>query len=90
MFDPGIVMIPGIYLIISGIGCIISASLLYIIAYLSEDVHRLAYDVEQLARENATYQQFMLEHLQEVDRDHDSIKKALAAISGKLDKSGRT
>ena len=96
MFDRGIVLIPGVisiagvYFIISGIVCIIYASFLYIIVYLSEDVHRLTYDVQQLARENATYQQFMLEHLQEVDRDHDAIKKGLAAISGKLDKSGRT
>ncbi len=84
LVDPGPNNIPGITLIIAGIGAIISASLMYIVANLSEDVHKLSFDFECLAKANTKYQRNMVEHLQEVDRDHDAIKKGISVISGKL------
>ena len=84
MTDPGPNNIPGIVLVISGIGCIIFAALLYIIANLSEDVHRLTYDVIALYNDNIRFHKNISEQLQEVDRDHDAIKKGIATISGKL------
>ena len=84
MTDPGPNNIPGIVLVISGIGCIIFAALLYIIANLSEDVHRLSFDVIALYNENLRYHKNTSEQLQEMDRDHDAIKKGIATISGKI------
>ena len=37
-----------------------------------------------IAIENDKYQRIMIEHLQEVDKDHDAIKNGIAVISGKM------
>lgn len=84
LLNPGPNNVPGITFIISGIGSVIAASLLYVIGNLSEDVHKLSYDVECLASQSNKYQKYMAECLQEVDRDHDAIKKGIATISSKL------
>ena len=52
LINPRPTNIPGITLIIVGASSVIAASLLYIIGNLSEDVHRLTYDVEYLTSQN--------------------------------------
>lgn len=82
--NPGSREISGPAMIIAGVAFIVLSSVVFLIVNLSEDVHQLLYDMDQISNANAQYQKFILDHLQSVDRDHEAIKNGIAAISGKM------
>ena len=84
IIKPELYHLPGEVFVLSGIGCVLFASMLYIISNLSGDVHELAFDIANLYDENVRFHKSMTERMDEVDRELDAIKKGIATISGKM------
>ena len=83
--------IAAIYLIIIGIPIILVSSLIYIIGALSKDVYDMVFFLDYIKAQNENYYHYSAEHMQQLERDMESIKSGIAVISSKLgEKTGNS
>ena len=74
----------GTVALITGLSCLVTSALLFAMANLSEDVHLLEYNIESMSNTNSEYLRFIVNHLQQIDKDHEAIKNGILAINNEM------